>query len=160
MGRGLIQNLALSSWCCGYRVCYRQTHPHINTATDTGSLTPHCPPDPAAQTPTHRDTHTGAQDTHQPLSHRHHMHTHRPSTTCAHVHTQTDAGCSLLTCEEAHAGANTGGTAALRALHVATNRDTLKLRDLGLTSDLQRAHTSSCSGSGWSEHAHSHEHRN
>lgn len=143
MGRGLIQSLALSSWCCSYRVCYTQTHTHINTATDTGSLTLHCPPDPAAQTPIHRDTHTHtcAQDTYQPLSHRHHTHTHRPSATCAHVHTQTDAGCSLLTCEEAHTGANTGVTAALRALHVGTNGDTLECRDPGLISDLQRAHT-------------------
>lgn len=77
MGRGLIQNLALSSWCCGYRVCYRQTHPHINTATDTGSLTPHCPPDPAAETPTHRDTHTQVHRIHTSPSHT--------DTTCTHI---------------------------------------------------------------------------
>lgn len=74
MGRGLIQSLALSSWCCSYRVCYRQTHTHINTATDTGSLTLHCPPDPVAQTPTHRDTHT-------------HTHVHRIHTSPSHTDT-------------------------------------------------------------------------
>lgn len=111
-------------------------------------------------TPTHRDTHTHVCTGYTPAPHTDTACTrigHQPP---VHMCTRRQMLVAHSSHVRKHTHVQTGGTAALRALHMGTNRDTLECRDPGLISGLQRAFAFSSSGSGGSAHACSHEHRN